>query len=83
MLDEWLGDLRSVTGPRRSSIRNFALAASAFCRYRTDPAYGWAQECQARLGSHPVQVCPEWNTAVRVQAAGGDPAKRALTESCR
>ncbi len=54
MLDEWLGDLRSVSGLRRSTIRNYALSVSAFCRYLTDPAYGWAQECQARFGSHPV-----------------------------
>jgi site-specific recombinase XerD len=79
MLDEWLGDLRAVSGLRRSTIRNYALAVSAFCRYLTDPAYGWAQECQVRFGSHPVQVCHEWNTAVHVQAAEGDPGKRAFT----
>jgi integrase/recombinase XerC len=79
MVDEWLGDLRAVKGLRRSTIRNYALAVSAFCRYLTDPAYGWAAECQARFGTHPVQVCHEWNTAVHVQEAEGDPAKRAFT----
>ena len=79
MLDEWLGDLRAVGGLRRSTIRSYALAVSAFCRYLTDPAYGWAAECQARFGTHPVQVCHEWNTAVHVQQAEGDPAKRAFT----
>ena len=79
MLDEWLGDLRAVGGLRRSTIRNYALSVSAFCRYLTDPAYGWAQECQERFGTHPVQVCHEWNTAVHVQQAEGDPVKRAFT----
>ena len=78
-LDEWLGDLRAVKGLRRSTIRNYALALSAFCQYLTDPAYGWAAECQARFGTHPVQVVHEWNTAVHVQDAEGDPGKRAFT----
>ena len=79
MLDEWLGDLRAVGGLRRSTIRSYALAVSAFCRYLTDPAYGWAGECEVRFGTHPVQVCHEWNTAVHVQQAEGDPVKRAFT----
>jgi site-specific recombinase XerD len=79
MADEWLGDLRAVKGLRRSTIRNYALALSAFCQYLTDPAYAWAAECQDRFGTHPVQVFHEWNTAVHVQDAEGDPAKRAFT----
>jgi integrase/recombinase XerC len=79
MLDEWLGDLRAVRGLRRPTIRNYALSVSAFCRYVTDPAYGWAEQCQARFGTHPVQVAHEWNTAVHVQDAEGDPRKRAFT----
>ena len=79
MLDEWLGDLRAVRGLRRSTIRSYALAISAFCRYLTDPAYGWAAECEMRFGTYPVQVCHEWNTAVHVQQAEGDPLKRAFT----
>jgi hypothetical protein len=49
MADEWLGDLRAVKGLRRSTIRNYALAVSSFCQYLTDPAYGWAEQCQARF----------------------------------
>ncbi len=79
MLDEWLGDLRAVRGLRRSTIRGYAETAAAFCRYLTDPAYGWAEQCQARFGTHPVQVAHEWNTAVHAQAAEGDPRKRAFT----
>jgi len=79
MLDEWLGELRGVRGLRRSSVRAYALAVSAFCRYATDPAYGWADQCLARFGTHPVQVVHEWNTAVHVQENEADPRKRAFT----
>ena len=79
MLDEWLGDLRAVRGLRRSTIRGRAEEVAAFCRYLTDPAYGWAEQCQARFGTHPVQVAHEWNTATHVQEAEGDPRKRAFT----
>lgn len=79
MIDEWLGDLRGVRGLARSTVRNYSLAASAFCRYLTDPAYGWADECLARFGTHPVQVVHEWNTAVHVQDNEGRPGKRAFT----
>jgi integrase/recombinase XerC len=79
MLDEWLGDLRGVKGLARSTIRNYSLSASGFCQYLTDPAYGWAGECEARFGTHPVQVVHEWNTAVHVQDNEARPAKRAFT----
>jgi integrase/recombinase XerC len=79
MLDEWLGELRGVKGLRRSSVRAYALSVAAFCRYATDPAYGWADQCLARLGTHPVQVAHEWNTAVHVQENEADPRKRAFT----
>jgi integrase/recombinase XerC len=79
MLDEWLGDMRAVRGLRRSTIRCYASSVSAFCRYVTDPAYGWAGQCQARFGTHPVQVAHEWNTAVHVAESEADPRKRAFT----
>jgi integrase/recombinase XerC len=79
MIDEWLGDLRSLRGLARSTIRNYARSVSLFCGYITDPAYEWTQVCQRRFGTHPVQVCHEWNTAVHAQEAEADPAKRAFT----
>ncbi len=60
-------------------MRNYALSAAAFCRYLTDPAYGWADGCLARFGTHPVQVAHEWNTATHVQDNEGDPRKRVFT----
>ena len=79
MLDEWLGDLRAVRGLRRSTLRGYQEAIRMLCLYLTDPTYGWAGECETRFGTHPVQVVHEWNTAVHVQQAEGDPIKRAFT----
>ena len=79
MLDEWLGDLRAVRGLRRSTLRGYQEAIRMLCQYLTDPAYGWTGECETRFGTHPVQVVHEWNTAVHVQQAEGDPIKRAFT----
>jgi len=53
----------------------------AFCQFATDPLYGWADTCEERFGTHPVQVVHEWNTAVHVQDNESDPGKRALTKA--
>jgi site-specific recombinase XerD len=79
MLDEWLGDLRGVRRLRQSTVRNYATSVAVFCDYLTDPAYGWAEQCQRRFGTHPVQIFHEWNTAVHTQESEADPAKRAFT----
>ena len=79
MVDEWLGELRGIKGLARSTIRSYASSVSAFCWYVTDPAYGWAGQCQERFGTHPVQVIHEWNTAVHVQQNEAGPRKRAFT----
>ncbi len=78
-VDDWCTDLRAVRGLRRLTLRRYQEALRLFCDYLTDPQYGWAGECEARFGSHPVQVCHEWNTAVHAQEADGDPARRAFT----
>jgi site-specific recombinase XerD len=79
LVDEWMTDLRAVRGLRRSTLRGYQIAVRLFCGYVTDPAYGWPTECETRFGTHPVQVVHEWNAAVHVQEAEGDPSKRAFT----
>lgn len=81
MVDEWLGDLRSLRDLKKSTIRGYSQAVRAFCTYATDPAYEWAQQCLARFGTHPIQVVHEWNTAVHAQENESDPAKRAFTRA--
>jgi len=79
MLDEWLGDLRSIRHVKRTTIRSYQDAVRSFCQYVTDPAYDWAEQCEARFGSHPIQVVHDWNTAVHAQENEADAAKRAFT----
>lgn len=68
-----------MRGLARPTVRAYASSVAAFCRYVTDPAYGWAEQCQARFGTHPVQVAHERDTAVHVQEGEADPRKRAYT----
>jgi site-specific recombinase XerD len=79
LFDEWCADLRAVHRLRRSTLRSYQDAVRTFCHFATDPNYGWAEECLQRFGTHPVQICHEWNTAVHVQEAEGDPTRRAFT----
>ena len=81
MVDEWLGDLRSLRDLKRSTIRSCSEAVHAFCHFVTDPVYEWTAACEERFGTHPVQVVHEWNTAVHVQDNEADAKKRAFTKS--
>lgn len=79
LVDEWFGDLRAVRHLKRSTLRNYQEAVHSFCAYIIDPAYGWSTQCEQRFGTHPVQVCHEWNTAAHVAEAEADTGKRAFT----
>jgi integrase/recombinase XerC len=79
LVDEWLGDQRSVSHLRRSTIRGKAITIRMFCEYLVDDSYGWTEECWERFGTHPVQVCHQWNTATHVQDAEGRGGLRALS----
>jgi hypothetical protein len=81
MADEWPGDLRSLRDLKRTTIRSYSEAVRAFCHFVTDPLYGWAETCEERFGTHPVQVVHEWNTAVHVQDNESDPGKHAFTRA--
>jgi hypothetical protein len=81
MVDEWLGDLRSLRDLKRSTIRSYSEAVRAFCQFATDRLYGWAETCEERFGTHPIQIVHEWNTAVHVQDNEFDPGKRAFTKA--
>ena len=45
-----------------STVRAFQQAVAMFCDYLVDGRYGWAVACEKRFGTHPVQICHEWNT---------------------
>lgn len=81
MVDEWLGNLRSLRDLKRSTIRSYSEAVRAFCHFITDPLYEWTATREERFGTHPVQVVHEWNTAVHVQDDEADAKKRAFTKA--
>ena len=78
-VDEFFGDLRAARGVRQTTLRNYQNAVSLFCSYITDPGYGWNRICLELFGTHPSQVCFDWNTATHVQEAEAGPGKRAFT----
>ena len=81
MADEWFTDLRAVRHCARSTIRGYQVSLRGFCGYLTDPAYGWAEECERRFGTHPIQVVYEANAAAHVADSEAEPAKRAFTRA--
>jgi integrase len=80
-VDEFFMELRAVRGASRSTLLGYQTTLRLFLDYITDLGYGWAEECLRRFGTHPVQVCHEWNTGTHVQDAMARPRKRPLTRN--
>lgn len=78
-VDEWSSHLRLPGGVSGSTLRGYQGSLRQFCDYLVDGRYGWAQECWDRFGSHPVQICHEWNTVVHVLESEARPRVRPLT----
>lgn len=79
LVDEWTSHLVSERRLAKSTIRSYQVALRLFCDYLISPYYGWAQECVERFGTHPIQVCHEWNTAAHLVEYEGRPGRRPLT----
>ncbi|MGH3981689.1 MAG: tyrosine-type recombinase/integrase [Pseudonocardiaceae bacterium] len=62
-----------------STVRSYQGALAMFLGYVCDPRYGWAAECEQRVGVRPVQVCHEDNLASHVATYEGRPGRRPLT----
>jgi integrase/recombinase XerC len=83
-MDEWSSHLVRELGLARSTIRQYQQSIELFCEFITSPHYHWAQECEARFGVHPVQICHEWNTLAHLTDYEGQPGRRPLTrEECQ
>lgn len=78
-VEEWTVALRQGGARAHSTLRNYQNTVALFCDYLTDPRYGWATECLERFGTHPVQICHEWNTATHGADYEGRPAVRPFT----
>ncbi|MEV6602409.1 tyrosine-type recombinase/integrase [Actinoplanes sp. NPDC051346] len=77
--DAFFAEARAVKHVSHATLLGYQTTLRQFCDYITDPHYGWPTECENRFGTHPIQVCTEWNTGRHVQEALGRPGKRALT----
>ena len=78
-VEDWSADLRQTRKITVSTLRTYHLALRMFCDYLVDPRYGWGERCLELFGSHPVQVCHEWNTVAHVVEMEARPAVRPLT----
>ncbi|WP_227999651.1 hypothetical protein [Nocardia australiensis] len=78
-VDEWSVDLISGRDRAKSTISNYQSAVKLFCEYLIRPEYGWARGCEDRFGTHPVQVCFEWNTLAHLSAYEGAAERRPMT----
>jgi integrase/recombinase XerC len=80
-VEDWTSSLLSRNGHSHTTIRSYQGAVACFLDYVVDARYGWAAECEARFGTHPVQICHEWNTAVHVADYEGRPGRRPFTRA--
>lgn len=76
--DEWMNDLVAVQHLAPSTIRNYQEGVRLFCAYLCSEHYGWTATCLDRFGTHPVQVCHDWNTSPHLQDYEGRPGRRPL-----
>jgi site-specific recombinase XerD len=74
----WSAEL-VAEGLSGSTIRSYQGAVRQFCEHITNPAYPWAVRCLELFGTHPVQICFEWNTTAHVEELECDPSRRPLT----
>ncbi|MGW4825837.1 hypothetical protein ACWEP4_45125 [Streptomyces sp. NPDC004227] len=83
-LDDWMTELIAAGERAESTIRNYQGSIRQFCDYITSPYYQWAQVCEERFGTHPVQICHEWNTVAHLAEYEGGAGRRPMTrEECQ
>ncbi len=79
-VEEWTTSLVSGARPlSTSTVRAYQNSVALFCDYLTDHRYGWADRCIELFGTHPVQVCHEWNTVIHTSDHEARPAVRPLS----
>lgn len=78
-VEEWT--TRAVAERRlaHSTVRGQHMTLRLFMDFLCDARYGWTAECEDRFGTHPTQVCHEWNTTLHTSEYEGRPGRRPLT----
>ncbi len=76
-VEEWTVQMRAGTRPvAHSTIRLYQQTLALFMAFAVDVRYGWAAVCEERFGTHPVQICHEWNTVAHVTDGEGRAGNR-------
>ena len=78
-LDDWMTHLVAVRRLAPTTIRSYQTVIRSFCSFLCSEHYGWAAECEKRFGTHPTQICHDWNTRRHIDAMEGSPRRRPLT----
>ncbi|MCZ4618398.1 hypothetical protein [Rhodococcus qingshengii] len=76
-----MAELVGARQRKKSTLRNYQGVVRDFCTYLTSPHYKWPEECEKRFGTHPVQICHEWNTVGHLVDYEGDPDRRPLNRT--
>ncbi|MEO8283054.1 MAG: tyrosine-type recombinase/integrase [Pseudarthrobacter sp.] len=79
-VEDFTTSLLSRTPPvAHSTLRGYHHTIKTFCAFITDARYEWAELCQERFGTHPVQICHDWNTHHHLSEFEARPSKRPFT----
>ncbi|MFC8669578.1 tyrosine-type recombinase/integrase [Streptomyces sp. NPDC057199] len=78
-MDDWSSHLIAELRRQPSTVRSYQSTIRLFCDFLINPHYRWAEECELRFGTHPVQVCHEWNTLAHLVDYEGDERRRPLS----
>lgn len=74
-LEAWVASNRWA----HSTVRTYQGSVAGFLEYVCDPRYGWASQCEQRVGAVPRQICHDGNRAVHVADYEGRPDRRPLS----
>ncbi len=77
-VEEWTTGALSERHLAHSTVSNFHRTIRLFMDFVCDARYGWVDECERRFGTHPVQICHEWNTVAHLAENEGRPGNRPL-----
>ena len=80
-VEAFTAELRSGDSPASlTTVRSYQGAIRLFLEFASDPRYSWTAVCERLFGTHPAQICFEWNSAQHTADSEGRPQRRALTK---
>ena len=78
-IEEWTAAAIGERHLAHSTVSGNHITLRLFMDFISDTRYGWVTECEGLFGTHPVQICHEWNTTGHLADDEGRPGNRALT----